>query len=91
MFAKSETPLDQEIARLLGELSNEDVAGQRYAQIADQLVKLYKLQEVHNTKKLSADTIATIVANLAGIIVIVGHERAHVVTSKAVGFLTKLR
>jgi hypothetical protein len=91
MFTKSETPLDQEIARLLEMLSSEDVGSDRYAQIADQLVKLYKLQEVHNTKQVSADTIATIIANLAGIIVIVGHERAHVVTSKAVSFLTKLR
>lgn len=92
MFAKSEkTPLDQEIDRLFAELASEDPGSDTYSQINDQLVKLYKLQEVHSTKRLSADTVATICAHLTGIAVIVGYERAHVISSKAVGFLTKLR
>jgi hypothetical protein len=32
-----------------------------------------------------------IAANLAGIALIVGHERMNVVTSKAIGFVLKLR
>jgi len=42
-------------------------------------------------KRISPDTLATIGANLLGIMIIIGHERAHVVTSKALGFIMKLR
>lgn len=41
--------------------------------------------------RVSVDTWAVIAANLLGIILIIGHERANVVTSKALGFVSKLR
>lgn len=37
--------------------------------------------------RISPDTIATVSANLAGIIMILTHERAHVIASKALGFV----
>lgn len=39
----------------------------------------------------STDTLAIIGANLLGIVVIIGHERAHVITTKAFGLLSKMR
>lgn len=40
---------------------------------------------------IKPETLALIGANLAGIVIIVGHERLHVVATKAIGFVTKLR
>lgn len=40
---------------------------------------------------LSADTLAIIAANLAGIVLILGYEKVNVVTSKAIGFVSKLK
>lgn len=42
-------------------------------------------------KPVSRDTLVLAGANLLGIVFIVGHERAHVVTSKAIGFIKTLR
>ncbi len=65
--------------------SNED----EYAKMVDQLSKLYSLRET--PQRLSPDTLAIVIGNLVGIILIVGHERLHVVTSKALTFVMKLR
>lgn len=40
---------------------------------------------------LKPETVALIAANLLGIAIIVGHERLNVVTTKAVGFVSKLK
>lgn len=58
-----------------------------YAKHADNLTKLYKLREHDSKKRVSPDTLAMVAGNLAGIMLIVGHERAHVVTSKALTFV----
>lgn len=42
-------------------------------------------------KPVDKNTLILAGANLLGIVAIVGHERAHVVTSKAIGFLKTLR
>lgn len=59
--------------------------------------ELDKRQQAHQEaldsqpKPVSRDTLVLAGANLLGIILIVGHERAHVVTSKAIGFIKTLR
>lgn len=81
------------IDELLTEMKNEEGDTERYAALSEQLVKLTKLlQEVKKTKpSVSPDTVLLVVGNLVGIAIIVGHERAHVVTSKALSLLTKAR
>lgn len=63
----------------------------QFNKIADQLIKLQDIKHSTKSRKISADMKAGIVANLAGIAMIIGHERANVVTSKALGFVQKLR
>lgn len=64
---------------------------EKYVTMVDQLLKLYSLKEINSPMRVSPDTMATVAANLIGIILIVGHERVHVVTSKALSFIMKLR
>lgn len=89
---KEEDPgLTKVIDSHLASMSNEDPGSVEYARKVEQLVKLYSLKEANSKRKVSADTLAIVAGNLAGILMIVGHEKAHVVTSKALGFILKAR
>lgn len=50
-----------------------------------------KQDDIERRNRVSMDTLAVIGANLAGIITILAYERAHIITSKALGFVTKSR
>lgn len=50
-----------------------------------------KMAEYEDRRRVSSDTLALIAANIAGIVLIIGHERINVVTSKALSFVGKLR
>jgi hypothetical protein len=76
--------LDVEIARLLEEMKGMDPATDvKYSDVADQLVKLYKLKEVDSKKRVSPDTLASAATNIAGILLVLNYEHAHVMASKA--------
>lgn len=82
--------LEENIERLLQDLKGEEPESEKYASMADQLTKLYAIRNETRSRRVSPDTLATIGANLLGIGIIVGHERTHIVTSKALGFIRKL-
>lgn len=83
--------LEKAIDQVLVEMSEEtNTFTEDYQIMVDQLVKLYALKEDNSKRRISPDTLATVVANVIGIVLIVGHERAHVVTSKALNFIRKL-
>lgn len=83
--------LQKEIDSLLEVMSTTDKDSVDYAKMVDQLAKLYSLKEKSSDKRISPDTLAIVAGNLVGILMIVGHEKAHVVTSKALGFILKAR
>lgn len=85
------TSLEQEIERVIALMSTKEPDSDEYAKMNKQLGALHERRLAEKPKPIDAATIATITANLAGILLIVGHERAHVITSKAVGFVRTLR
>lgn len=90
MFKKNpiDAKLDEEITTLLAKMAETtDKTSDEYVAMLDQMAKLYKLREEN---MISMDTWATIAANLAGIVIILNHERAHVIASKSFGFVKKL-
>lgn len=94
VFKKEKEPtlLEAAIADAHRRLAEVSPTKEEYAKIADQIVKLTKLQsEITSKSRVSADTMALIAANLAGIVLIIGHERLHVITTKAIGFVSKLK
>lgn len=92
MFTKNDTAqLDDAIARLHEELATHSVDTAEYAHILTNLDRLYKIKNDTRSDRVKPDTIALIAGNLAGICLIVGHERANVVTSKALSFVSKLK
>ena len=90
VLRKPEDPqLEKTITMLLDELPLYSPHSDEYAAMVARLETLYSLKE--KPQRVSPDTLATVVANLTGIVMIVGHERLHVVTSKALQFIMKLR
>jgi flagellar motor switch protein FliM len=89
-FTKSpiEANLDAEIEALLKNMSEEmKKSSDEYATMTDQLTKLYELR---HKGRVSKETLALIGANIAGIFVILSHERAHVIATKAFGLVKKI-
>jgi len=82
--------LQKAIDDLLKEMEDVSAETPEYAKMADQLVKLYKLKEVDSKRKISPDTLATVLGNLIGIALIIRHERENVITSKALAFVQRL-
>ena len=62
-----------------------------YAKMVNQLDKLYTLRGIDPPTRVSLDTLATVTANLVGILLIINHERVNVVATKALGLVQKLR
>ena len=83
--------LDGAIDSLFAELDGYTGSEEEYSAITDQIEKLYKLRNETKPKTVSADTMAIVAGNLLGILLIVGFEQTHVITSKAIGFVMKSR
>lgn len=83
--------LEDVIRAALKQLIDEPLGTDEYDRKVDQIAKLYDLKKQSASDKVSKDTLYTVCANLAGILLILNYERAHVVTSKAIGFVMKPR
>lgn len=81
--------LDKAILIALLQLDTVPAYSEEYIQILNQVERLYALKNVNRSPRVSPDTMAVVMGNLLGIVFIVGHERAHVVTSKALSFVMK--
>jgi hypothetical protein len=96
MFTIKPTPeskaLDEAISSVLEDMKKVDSTTEEYNAMSDQLVKLMKLKkDAVPTWRPSPDALMTVAGNLLGILLILNYERAHVITSKAIGFVSKLR
>lgn len=64
-----------------------------YDAVLDKLERLYKLRlpEPEASKPISKDALVAGAVNLAGIILIINHEKLHVISTKALSFVGKFR
>lgn len=83
--------IDVEINRVLEEASYISAGSEEYKTISENIERLYKAKSYEKVRSVSPDTIAVVVGNLLGIAIILGYEQAHVITSKALGFVIKGR
>jgi DNA repair ATPase RecN len=93
MFTKTDiepTHLEKVIDLALDKLEDLDPASDEYARIVEQLDKLHNMSPKKEAS-LKPEMLLNVAANLAGILAILNYERAHVVTSKALGFVFKTR
>lgn len=87
---ETEAGLEEVIGAVQDRLLKTDPDTDEFAKTVDQLDKLYKIKHQMRPDRLSKDALAAVVGNLAGIGLILGYERVHVVTTKAIGFVMKL-
>ena len=85
------TGLDELIDTVTFEMRSMDADSEEFYTAQKRLEKLYELKDKDRPKRVSPDTLLIVGANLLGIIIITQHERANVVTSKALGFVMKAR
>ena len=85
------TNLEMEIDEVLEYMADMDPDSKEYTVIVENLDRLYKMKASERSHKIKADTIAIVTANLVGIGAIIWHEKADVITSKALGFILKGR
>lgn len=84
--------LDKQINAHLASMSTLDPKeSPEYATMVAHLETLYSLRNASAPKPMSTGEKATIAANIAGILLVLNHERLGVITSKAFSIITKLR
>lgn len=79
---------DRVIDKALDELLEYDSNSEEFKKNMDYLERLKALTS-KDERRVSPDTVALVFGNLLGILIIVGYEHAHVVTTKALGFTLK--
>lgn len=88
---KDNALLNAEIERVLAELKTHQPNTSMYTTANDNLEKLYKMKASEKSHRVKPETLIVVAGNLLGIGWIVGHERAHALTSKALSFVVKPR
>lgn len=93
MFKKkaSDIALQEQIEHTLEYMASFEPHTAQYKSCNDQLETLYRIQASNRSTKVKPDTLIMAACNMLGIGLILGHERVNVVTSKALGFVTKPR
>lgn len=86
---KKKSALDHQIDDVYEKMMKEEVDSHEHATLLKTLTELYKIKKEQTHDRVDASTKATIVANLAGIVIVMNHERAHVISTKALSFLLK--
>lgn len=83
--------LEKTIQMLEDDMRSLSGDSEEYATCLNRLERLYKLKEKHSTRKFNPDTLLIVAGNLLGIIIIVAYEHGHVIGSKAMSQVGKLR
>jgi len=96
MFADKEKPryqrmIETELERTLSELKLSSFTSEDYAKTLSITEKLHDMMDKEKPASVSKDALLTVGANLLGIILIIKHEHVNVITSKALGFVIRLR
>lgn len=90
---KTETELDKTIRKAYTKLSEHDVMSDEYNKVLDRVIQLEKLKDAQTKRsmQISPDAMVVALTNLVGIAMILRHENLNVITSKATGFVQKLK
>jgi hypothetical protein len=92
-FRKTEKAIaiEKEINATLQQMQTVGVGSDEYAKLLDKLERLNEVSAKNGRGKVDANTLAIICANLFGILIIVAYEQKHVLSSKALNQIPKLK
>lgn len=83
--------IDEEIQSVIHQMQSFVADSPEYNTMFDKLERLYqmKLKDKPEKKSVSPDALIAAGASIGGVILILGFEKANVLTSKAIGFIVK--
>lgn len=84
---RKKSNLEQTIDVVTADLLKNTDNPQELERLTAILERLTALRE----KRVSPDTVATVLANLAGIVLVLGYEHGHVITTRALSMLTRVK
>lgn len=82
--------LDDEIESVVEQMALLSADTENYTTMAKNLEVLMNAKAKQASTGVSKDTVVTVGANLAGIVLVLGYEKANVIASKAFGLISKL-
>jgi len=85
------TKLEKVVDSILDDMSKYEANSDEYSDMANNLEKLLKAKSYEKQKGISPDTMAIVIGNLIGIVLILKHEKVDIITSKALGFVLRGR
>jgi hypothetical protein len=91
---KTEThPLDETIESLISEIAGMSAGDELYTAAVASLKTLMEIRTADKAagRIMSPDAMTTAAAHLLGIVMILGFEKANVITSKGLSFVPKIR
>jgi len=84
--------IDKEIENVLEVMGLLNADSVEYTKMANNLDTLMKARSYSKDQTtVSMDTVWTVGGSIIGILILIGYEQAHVITSKALGFVIKGR
>ena len=83
------TPFDDLIASVLRRMDTTDEFSDEYPMLLAYLERLNEIKAQNRRAPVSLDTLAIIAGNLFGILVVVGYEHTHAITSKGLNQLIR--
>lgn len=83
--------LQKEIDRNFEWLQHYRQGSEEYDETLKKIERLYDLKKQEEKNHISYDTLAIIAGNIGVTCMILYHEKAHVITTKALGYLLKMR
>lgn len=89
MLKRKPTPAQEEVDRLIAEMTNLPTSSPIYQANLDAVTKLMPLLPKPQSKAPSADVVVGSLTNLVGIGAVLHHERLNVITSKAFGWIRR--
>ena len=89
MDNRKQKPFDKEVDRILALMSNMEPSSEDYKKAAESLKTLCEARAKKPAHLIEPEAIVAALSSLLGIVLILQHERLHVVTSRAISFVRK--
>lgn len=83
--------IDDEVTRLLTEISNMNVEDDTYAKALKNLSVLMEAKSQKTPTQISADTVVMAATSIVSILIVLNYEQLGVITSKTFGMIPKGR
>ena len=91
LFNRKQSYIDREIDKLTTLMNTVEPTSNEYATFVKYVERLNQLKTDNRHRRVSPDTMAIVLGNIAGILVIVAYEQKHVMVSKGLQFVIKAR